>query len=281
MKRTFAIFVWLLFSSLFSLGNSAPPVAAFSEFLIDSLGNWTMELRLNFPVGIDSIEIGFSSGNSMVEQYELIPPGDYTLIDNSNLSTPLTVNSEGDYIIVRSWGSGYWHADSLAYGNYPGATLDCAEYGSSYASINIDYFFAYAIDNSPTLGIENDTSGAVSNFSGKIYDPNGNLITTGTLIFGPEDLRYPIYAGGSFNGPIFAHRYYCDSIIIRSSSQPYTYTLYTIDPVEFCETPGSLIYEEIICTAIVDITDYYEEKVRVIVSPNPFSSYIRKEKQNL
>jgi hypothetical protein len=124
------------------------------------------------------------------------------------------------------------------------------------------------------LGLENDTIGAVAHFTGDIYDPNGAPIYEGTLIFGSENLYYDIYGAGTFSGQIFAHWYYSDTITIKSDSYPITFTTYTIQPIEFCATPGSTIQEDIICTTLVKIDEKIEEEPLVVVSPNPFSSEI-------
>lgn len=268
----------IILSHFISLGNSGPPMAILREIMVDSVGNWTVELWLYQEQGIDSIQIGFSNGNSIIDNYTLIPPDDLVLIDNSNLVNPISVNADGDYIIIRSWGSGYWHYDSLAFGNYPGSYLDCISGGESYAFVEcytgVNNNRAFSIDETPTLGYVNDNSGALADFTGDIYDPDGSPIYEGILIFGPEGLWYDIYGGGTFSGPIFAHRYYSDTITIRSDSYPYTYTTYTIQPIEFCATPGSTIEEDIICTTLVSVGEKIEEDPLVVVSPNPFSSTI-------
>ncbi len=278
MRKFSIILILLLHSNIISFGNGGPPMALLREVFVDSLGNWTVELWLYQGQYIDSIQIGFSNGNSIVDNYTLIPPNDLVLIDNSNLVSPISVNPDGDYIILRSWGSGYWHYDSLAFGNYPGSYLDCISGGESYAYVEcytgVNNNGAFSIDETPTLGYENDNSGALADFTGDVYDPDGSPIYEGILIFGLEDLHYDIYGGGTFSGPIFAHRYYSDTITIKSDSYPYTYTTYTIEPIEFCATPGSTIEKDIICTTLVNVGEKIEEDPLVVVSPNPFSSTI-------
>jgi hypothetical protein len=278
MKRFSTIIFAILLSYCISLGNSAPPSAKFRELLVDSLGNWTVELDLNYPNSIDSIQIGFSSGISTVANFNIFPPDSLTVIDNSNLIAPISVNPEGDYIIVKSWGGGYFHYDSLAFGNYPGSYLNCAEFGDSYAFIwyytSINFHLGLTIDKTPTMGIENDSSGAVAYFTGSVFDPQGNLITEGTIIFGLEDLYFKINANGTFHDPIFAHYYYADTIVIKSASYPYTFTSYCIQPIEFCGIPGSVIQEDIICTGFVKVDEMIEDEPLMVVSPNPFSSTI-------
>ncbi len=202
----------ILISSNIAFSNSGPPMAILREIMVDSDGNWTVELWLYQEQAIDSIQIGFSNGNSIIDNYTLIPPDDLVLINNSNLVNPISVNPDGDYIVIRSWGSGYWHYDSLAFGNYPGSYLDCTSGGESYAFIGfytgVNWREGFSIDETPTMGFENDNIGAIADFTGDMYDPEGSPIYEGILIFGLEDLHYDIYGGGTFSGPIFAHRYY-------------------------------------------------------------------------
>jgi hypothetical protein len=278
MKRIIIFLFPLLFSNLVVSGNSGPPMALLREVLIDSLGNWQVELYLYQATAIDSIWIGFSSGTSLVSNYTLIAPDDLVLIDNSNLSTPLSVNPEGDYIIVRSWGSYYWHYDSLAFGNYQGSYLDCADQGASYSFqeiYNNGYSASFSIDKTPTMGFVNDNSGAVANFSGMVYDPDGLGFAEGDFPFVVGNLLIKINPDGSFNRPIFARKYQCEDITIKFPPYPYTYIDYSIVPMDFCAVPDTSIHEDFITTGYVNTSEPLAEKdLLVIVSPNPFSTFV-------
>ncbi|MHC1777026.1 MAG: T9SS type A sorting domain-containing protein [Lentimicrobium sp.] len=277
MKRLLFLVFPLLFSNLITLANSAPPMALLREVLFDSSGNWSVELYLYQEPYIDSIWVEFSSGGACVTSYTLIAPDDLTVIDNSNLSTPLTVNPDGDYIIIRSFGASYSHYDSLAFGNYPGSILDCIHTGVSYAWIEIPvngWSSGFSIDKTPTMGLINDTSGAVAYFSGTAYKVNGEVFTAGEIVFVPEVLSISIHPDGTFNHPIFVRRYDCEEIRIIQYS-PYSYADYTIVPLEFCALPGSTVHEDFVTTGLV--TNSQNVKMKdplVIVSPNPFTTAI-------
>ncbi|MBK6345857.1 MAG: T9SS type A sorting domain-containing protein [Bacteroidales bacterium] len=277
MKRFLVIIFPLLFSNLITLGNAGPPMALLREIMFDNSGNWSVELYLYQEPFIDSIWIESSSGGALVTSYTLIAPDDLTVINNSNLSTPITFNSEGDYIIIRSGGSSYSHYDSIAFGNYPGSILDCINTGVSYAFIEIPgngWSSGFSIDTTPTMGYLNDTSGAVAYFSGTAYKVNGEVFTGGEIVFVPEELSITIGPDGTFDHPIFARRYQCDEIRIIEYS-PYSYADYTIIPMEFCALPGSTIQEDFVTTGLVGTTVIPVKKdPLVIVSPNPFSSAI-------
>lgn len=277
MKRLLFLVFPLLFSNLITLGNSGPPMALLREVLFDSSGNWSVELYLYQEPYIDSIWVEFSSGGACVTSYTLIAPDDLTVIDNSNLSTPLTVDPDGDYIIIRSGGSSYSHYDSLAFGNYPGSILDCINNGVSYAYVVIPgngWSSGFSIDKTPTMGLINDTSGAVAYFSGTAYKVNGEVFTDGEIVFVPEELSISINPDGTFNHPIFARRYECEEVRIIHYS-PYSYADYTIIPLEFCALPGSYIQEDFVTTGLVTTSENIPLKdPLVIVSPNPFSTAI-------
>jgi hypothetical protein len=278
MKRFVTFLFPLLFLRLVAVGNSGPPMALLREVLIDSLGNWSVELYLYQESSIDSIWVGFSSGTSLVNNYTLIAPDDLVVIDNSNLQTPISVNPDGDYVIIRSWGSYYWHYDSLAFGNYPGSYLDCVDQGESYAYVEItgpNWATGFSIDETPTMGFINDMSEAVAYFSGKVYNPNGNVFTEGEFKFVPEELVIRINPDGTFNRPIFARRHQCEDINIKFPPFPYTYIAYTIVPMEFCAIPGASVQQDFVTTGYVNASEpEVSEEPLVIVSPNPFSSAI-------
>ena len=278
MKKFSVVLSLLLLSNLLSYGNAGPPMALLREVFVESSENWAVELWLYQESGIDSIQIGFSSGHSKVSNYTLISPDDLVLIDNSNLINPISVNPDGDYIIIRSWGMGYWHYDSLAFGNYPASYLDCVSGGESYAFVEVltgaCWREGFSIDQTPTLGYENDNIDAIAYFTGNVYDPYGEPINNGKLIFGRENLHYNLLGGGSFGGQIFAHRYYAETIKIKSDTYPYSSKTYTIQPIEFCAVAGDTIQEEIICTGFVDVNEAIDQEPLVVVSPNPFSSSI-------
>jgi hypothetical protein len=277
MKKIFIFLFALLFSNFIAVANSGPPMALLREVLFDSLGNWSVELYLYQEPYIDSFWIESSSGGALVTNYTLIAPDDLTVINNTNLSTPLSINPEGDYIIIRSGGSAYTHYDSLAFGNYPGSILDCIDTGVSYAYVIIPgngWSSGFSIDTTPTMGYLNDTSGAVAYFSGTAYKVNGEVFTEGEIIFVPEELSISINPDGTFNHPIFVRRYQCEEVRIIHYS-PYSYADYTIVPLEFCSLPGSYIQEDFVTTGLVTSTENILLKdPLVIVSPNPFSSTI-------
>jgi len=275
MKKILCVLLFLHFYSLVALGNSGPPMAILREIMVDSTGEWTVELYLYQAQAIDSIQVGFSSGKSMVHTYALIPPNDLVLLQNSNLESPITANSAGDYITIRSWGSGYWHYDSLAFGNYPGSYLDCAHYGASYANADFPNYPIFAIDNSPTMGFENDTTDAVAYFSGTAYDVNGNVFTSGIIWLLMDAISISINPDGSFYGILPARRYQTDKIRIAHYG-PYSFVDYNIVPINFCAPPGTHIHQDIIATGYVNIDEPpISSNPVVVVSPNPFSSSVQ------
>ena len=278
MKKTFIILFALLLIQFSMRGNGGPPFAYMSEFKIDPSGTWTLELGVYYPFAIDSIWISSSSSGSMVAEYTMIPPDEFlTVIGNENLVSPVTFDPQGDYIIVKSWGSGYWYVDSLAYGNYPGAIFSCINNGESFITSHLYYYgscWDYSIDSSPTLGLENDTTGAVAYMSGTVYAPDGSKLYEGYFDFVINLLEIEIATNGSYYRPVFARDYYCDQIRVYTD-WPYDYIDYYIEPIAFCARPGVHYEIDFITTGYVNIDDPEKEtETQVIVSPNPFVSNI-------
>lgn len=278
MKRPIVILFLILFFTTGMQSNGGPPSATLNEIKFDSLGNWIIELSYYQPTEIDSIWIESSSGGSFIDYYTLITQYDLALIGDSNLNYPITINPAGDRIKTISYGQGYWHADSIIFGNYPGAWLDCTNEGESFAYVYQSppgYASSFAIDRSPSIGLPNDNSGAMATFSGMVYDPEGEVFTEGEFPFALSSLKIHINPDGSFSEQIFARRYSCNEITIYFPPYPYNFVEYNIVPLEFSLRPDSSHQADFVTTGYVKIEERKKNyNQALIVSPNPFSSSI-------
>jgi hypothetical protein len=290
MKKSLVIFLLVALVS-FVRGNVIAPRAYISEILVDSSGNWTIEIGFyewDLP-SIDSIRLVTSSGSSIITSYTVIPGGgefcfdSLSVITNDNLANPITINPNGDLVKLISylnpWGED--PVDSIAFGDYPGSKLSCIHEGESvmFAMYDIETggTWGFGIDSSPTIGTINDTTGAMGNFSGIVYDLEGNPFTGGYFCL-PfiEDMVMHINPDGSFSERVLSHRITFDTIKLHLPNRPLTIETYTIEPVDFCLRPESSHYQDIITTSLVT---GIEEKGDaggnvVVLSPNPFSDIV-------
>jgi hypothetical protein len=260
--------------------NIAAPQAFISEILVDSTGNWTIEMGFyDWPEDIDSIWLVTSSGGSLVTYYTVISAetgcfDSLSVITSSNLANPVSINPEGDFVklISYAWGDDLY--DIVSFGDYPGSYLDCIRNGES---VIWSLQMAFCIDSSPTIGLGNDSEGYRGYFSGIIYDLSGNPITTGfvsivcnaNLTFFPDDQ-------GNFNEYIASRRFTFDTVQHHMPPWPWTVQTYTIEPVDFCLRPDSTYSQDIITTSLVigiDDKEVIDENI-VTIAPNPFSDKV-------
>jgi hypothetical protein len=206
-----------------SRGNVAVPRAYISEILVDSSGNWTLELGfLQYDIDyIDSIQMATSLGSSSINSYTLISGGgiiydSLAVINNTNLETPLTLSQQGDFVTITTYFTEDWQGesfDNVAFGNYPGSYLDCIQNGESVISYSPRDF---CIDHSPSIGAGNNTDGYLGTFRGVVYDPDGNPIPQ-AYVYARTDMTGGVLSlhtasNGLFNENIGSRRYTFDEI---------------------------------------------------------------------
>jgi len=147
MKKIW-LFVILSLFALNTFANLYIPRAHISELYIDNLGNWTLEIgfyELDYLMGgdfVDSIFIETSSGRAKIISYSLFAgEGDgfdsLAVITIANLSAPLSINPDGDFVKIRSYGI-YMSddlAESFSFGDYPWSMLSCIHHGESITRI--------------------------------------------------------------------------------------------------------------------------------------------------
>lgn len=148
MKKI-CLFVILSLFAISSFANIYIPRAHLSELYIDDLGNWTLEIGfydLDFwdeALTIDSIFIEISSGRAQIISYSLFAEDgtegfdSLAVITVANLSAPLSINRNGDFVKIRSYGI-YMSddlAESFSFGDYPWSMLSCIHHGESITRI--------------------------------------------------------------------------------------------------------------------------------------------------
>jgi hypothetical protein len=276
MKRLTFIILWGMLSSSFSLSNVGPQQAYLNEIYFDENGDWQIEIV--HLLGIDSLRLYSSSGNSLISNYTPIYWQPFsipsTVIGDTNLAESLYINPEGDYIKLVSYNFGVAQSDSMAFGNFPGSYLDCTIGNESFTAEYTGMPEGFTIDNSPTLGLPNDTTGTKGWISGILYRPNGDPFVRGEFTFVNYNTWIEVNPDGSFSQRMFSRRYKTDYIRYRQS---YISPIveYMIVPQDFCLHPDSSVQIEIFTTGFVKVEDkkkYFDHGL--IVSPNPFTTRI-------
>lgn len=287
--KTFILLVVIFGSTLSSFCNIQMPRARISEISFDSDSSWTIELGFFAwsVTEIDSIRIETSSGSSVIDNFTLIQGGGWpnfdslALITNLNLVVPITINQDSDYVKLISYIWGNETTEYVAIGNYPGSVLDCISDNESICYLiyeqSMGYTASYCIDKSPTIGFGNDTSGALSTFSGFAYDLNGEPFSEGWF---PLPLIHNtvirINSDGSFSERIFSRRHTFDTIKIYFPATKYN-EVYEIEPMNFCLRPDSIHIQDIITTSLITSINEQQNNIRNIVTifPNPFTNRVK------
>jgi len=281
MKKLILLFA-LTWISISSFGNSGPSYPFLNEIAFDSEGNWAIEIiwgRWNKnTTPEDGLTLTTSAGESMVLSSCYITWG-ILVISDTCLDKPLQINREGDFIKL-TWKSGYYfHEDSIGFGNYPGSYLYPLQNGQSYSAQHFGgwggYGKTFAVDNSPTIGVHNDTNGAMCTLTGKVYSPEGIAYTQGEFEL-ETFLTIHINPDGSFSENTFARMYKFDQINL--SLPPNLQVTYSIIPVELSPQPDMVYEVDFETVELLEVTEKEEiekdDANRLVVSPNPFTNSI-------
>jgi len=295
MKKA-CLFVLFSVFALSSFANIYIPRAHLSELYIDNSGNWTLEIgfyEMDFWDGIlpiDSILIETSSGIARIVSYNLIAgdgTGDFdslAVITAANLSVPLSINQSGDFVKIQSYRYDGIE-ESFSFGDYPGSMLSCIHNGESITRIGDNDFNNFAICKTPSIGYNNIPEDAMATIEGTFYKPDGTTFGAGTIRLFHRRFNYSTYIysyasiavqpDGSFSASMHARSYSFDTILYYPLGSQ-TYQAYSVNHVNQCFRPDTVIYQDIRATGFVEGIDFPDEDFEnsVITSPNPFSGNI-------
>lgn len=282
---TFAAFLICFYT--ITIGNIIEPRAYISEIRFDENGDWIIELGfMEYLQGdFDSIFIQTTAGTAKILNLELLNGWGPTsifdniaLITNANLDNSLTVYESGDFVRTLAYSVyGSVGIEYICFGNYSGSFLDSPVNGKSiqyvYYSQSAGYTGSFSMSNVHTIGLPNDTTGSLCWLEGVIYDPYGQLMTSGWFPFELMNTIVHINPDGTFLERIFSRSYFVDTILIRTGEWPYVKTPYVINPIVYKTYPDSSVYYEIHTDSIavkIDTNKDFTENIKFIQAPNPF-----------
>jgi len=302
-----------------------PPQVFLSEVYINSSSDWVIELEVYIPMqflsggNIDSIAIQSNSGRSKITYFPVSYHALFTISDSS-LVSPILINPNADTLTVITYVHPGLPLDSTVYYHrlvfgYPNCEIPVLAHGQSICARervwgNPLYFY---LDNSPTLGLENDTIGATAILRGHFYDCHDSLITYSLNNYGfalylnvefypdplnPYIIYYPTLANFVFDGqgfyrtPVLARNYGVDAVCyLYEQGAPYgavseevlanTSFFYNLQPGQTLDTDIHLTD----CTYLVGYSKAAapDEDLTVVCSPNPMTTasslYISSERK--
>jgi hypothetical protein len=270
---------------------SPPPIIGLSEIGFDSDGKWVIELGYqniyneNTYMPVDSIFICSSTGRARLKNLRFEGYAGVMLVRNDSLLSNLIINPTGDSIQIEYHYRQYSSTTKglytpLVFGDFKNATLACPQTGKSIASYfvfnntshNFTPIFAnvYSIDKSPTLGVENDTTGMCGTLKGKIYDQNNQLLINSTHDFSTYGLfNFKPSPDGSYSVKAFSFK---NRISKMYYSEGYNNFIVDILPIEFNMMPDSVIFVDVHIQKITAVDEIKSDLVTMLqVSPNPIT----------
>jgi hypothetical protein len=167
MKKGIPLFILLTLLSLTVVNDNPLPPIRLNELVIAQGGEWTMELRLPNAQVLDGWGVASQADTAFFKPGMVGGPGFYAFTKDS-LQKPVRLNPTADRIeLLTSHGGG----GTLTYGDLPNSQLVAPRTGQS-VSYRYDMGFYY-LDNTPTLGSDNDTLNAMGGLDGLVTDTLG------------------------------------------------------------------------------------------------------------
>jgi hypothetical protein len=177
------IFILLLLFQLLLSMTFANPVtesqAYISELYFDENDNWTIEIYFYYlNPEYNDFRFYTSSGSADISIYG----GEIVLITAAYLSTPLTINRDGDFVYLTQFDDMFPLCGTIVFGNYSGSEVLPPIIGESLVNVVIEdngYFstneYWLVKDASPSLGYINEP--VKESFSGYLVDNSGAAIS--------------------------------------------------------------------------------------------------------
>lgn len=270
--------ILLFISILRAVANPLPvPSVEISELQFRADGSWVLEIAVN-PIAensIGAIWIKTNSGESMIKDFEDDGFNKLLVIENNNLTVPLFINSLQDSVSIGIEWQDYvdWYSEPIIYG-YPNSKIRTPKIGQSIAAtLYYSYGTPYSITNSPTIGLQNDSTGMMGTIKGTIYDKNGlPLINMNNsfLEFVPNcGIGFYPQPDGSYSTRVYS----CDYIDVwRFAYGRVGSSVVDFTPINFSMQPDSIVIRDIylisdIVTGINEIKNNTESILKIYPQP--------------
>lgn len=268
-----------------------PPIIGLSEIGFDANGKWVIELGYknifndNTYMPVDSVFICSSTGRSKLKTLIFKSFGGVMIVRNDSLVSNLNINPVGDSIQIEYYYHQYQPVATkglyvpLVFGNYRNATLACPVSEKSIGSYFVFsdrymynqrpiYANVYSIDKSPTLGVENDTTGMCGTIRGKIYDQNNQLLINSTHDMSADGIfNFQPFSDGTYAIRAFSFK---NKISKLYYSVGYENFIADILPLEINMMPDSVITVDIHIQKVTAVDEIKSDPVTLLqISPNP------------
>jgi hypothetical protein len=268
MKKIYVLFFLLTVGLTINANPIALPTIEISELYFDESDNWKLELGYyevnQNDLTIDSIFLYSTTDTIKIPTYEFISTTGVFVITADSLDSEFRIKRFADTIKVLSYSMEQPFEDVLIFGNLPGATINYPRQGQSISK----YWMYYTKDNSPTIGLSNDTIGTCGTVKGIIYDKYSEPVDAKTF-------RLDNYFETSENGEYSARVYSKPSTFNRIDYKTGQYSTQSISITEisYIMEPDSVIEIDIylLDTLATGINDINVSNTPISIYPNPIS----------
>lgn len=183
---TFSLLV--LFTVLTNISSNPNPVVPefINEFMLDTTG-WSLEMHtdiLNDSLSLDDWYLTSKTDTAYFNDGIYLSQDRYTIITQLDLQSPFYINEICDSLTLFN---DEIAMDRLCFGNLTLYSVSTPRQGQSIRPRQYygDYYY---LDNSPTIGYENDTLNIKGNIEGYVRDSLNNPISGVKIIYGYIDI---------------------------------------------------------------------------------------------
>lgn len=242
MKKIWA----LLFSIIIGLCANANPVMVkpfeISELYFDEQDNWILEISYDFAdffgITFDSAYLSSSTHSVKLPWYEFEEGVGVFVLTADSIDTEFHIGRYADTLTLTSYTDEGQFMDWLIFGDIPNAHIGFPRGGQSLAHIYIysesenASLGVFSRDNSPTIGLPNDTLGMCGTLKGIIYDKDMNPVKNRTFEL---DFVFKTNASGEYSVRVLSKPTTSSTIFyeVEQSFFHYAYTekyAYTMEP---------------------------------------------------
>lgn len=267
MKKICSVLILVLFGLSIHANPIALPTIEISELYFDDFDNWILELGYyevdQNEFTVDSIFIYSSLGNIKLPSYEFTGNAGVLVITKDSFDGDLIIQRFADVIKVVSYINAEPFADSLIYGNLPGALINFPREGQSISK----YGRCFVKDKSPTIGAVNDTIGMCGTLRGIVYDWNSEPVQNCSFYL---DFDFDTSEDGAYLASVLAKPSQFNMIFYRSG---YAKKSASISEISYTLEPDSIIELDIhlLDSLVAGISDIMFNDNPVKIYPNPVS----------
>lgn len=217
-----------------------------------------------YDISIDSIFLYSSTDSVKLPTYEFSESIGVFVITADSLDSEFIINRYADTITVVVYVFDEPFEDFLIFGNIAGASISYPRQGQSISK----YWRDYNKDNSPTIGLINDTIGMCGTIKGIIYDKYLLPVESQTFML---DEWFKTFDNGEYSARVYSKPSSFNRIDYRTGH--YNTHSVSISDISYIMEPDSVIEMNIylLDTLITEINNLDVESSLISVYPNSIS----------